>query len=111
MTSNEYATLSDPDGNRRKTMIEPLTSYTIARIHKGYKAGNTLVGGIFTSTNRFIEEMSLDFLSSDVYTGGLDFKHHWKDKEYCLDANILGSYIKGSNGAITLLQESSARYY
>jgi len=111
VTSNEYATLSDPEGNRRKTGIEPLTSYTIARIQKGYKAGNTFVGGMFTSTNRFIEEMNLDFLSSNVYTGGLDFKHHWKDKKYYLDANILGSYIKGSNEAITLLQESSARYY
>ena len=37
--------------------------------------------------------------------------HHWNDKEYYVDARIIGSYINGSKDAITLLQQSSARYY
>ena len=111
VTANEFARLSDKDGNRSSTKVEPLTSYTVARIQKGYNAGNTVIGGIFTSTNRVIEDKNLEFLSSDAYTGGLDLLHHWKDKKYFVDARLIGSYVNGSKKAITALQESSARYY
>jgi hypothetical protein len=111
VTANEYARLSDQYDNRSKSKVEPLTNYMVARIQKGYKAGNTVIGGMLTSTNRFIEDESLDFLSSEAYTGGVDILHHWKDKEFYLDAKLLGSYVGGSDKAITALQESSARYY
>jgi len=111
LTSNEFAKVSDSDGNRSKKIIEPLTSYSVARIQKGYKAGNTVLGGMVTSTNRFIDDNSLDFLARDGITGGIDLRHHWRDKEFYIDARLLGSYINGSTNAITALQESSARYY
>ncbi len=111
LTSNEYAKLSDASGNRGKSIVEPLTSYSVGRIQKGYKAGNTVLGGMVTSTNRFIENNSLNFLAKDGITGGIDLLHHWRDKEFFIDAKLLGSYINGSTKAITALQESSARYY
>jgi hypothetical protein len=111
LTANEYARLSDRDGNRTSRIVEPLTNYMVARIQKGYKAGNTVVGGMLTTTNRFINDKSLDFLAKDVYSGGLDLLHHFKDKEFFIDARLIGSYISGSEEAITALQESSARYY
>lgn len=111
VTANEFARLSDSDGNRTRTQVEPLTSYSVARIQKGYKAGNTVVGGIMTSTNRFIEDKNLESLTSDAFTGGLDLLHHWKDKEFYIDARLIGSYINGTKEAITSLQQSSARYY
>ena len=111
VTANEFARLSDKDGNKSTVKVEPLTSYTVARIQKGFNAGNTVVGGMFTSTNRVIEDKNLETLSNDAYTGGLDLLHHWKDKEFYVDAKIIGSYINGSREAITLLQQSSARYY
>ena len=52
-----------------------------------------------------------NFSASDAFTGGLDLLHHWKDKEFFIDAKILGSYIKGSQESITALQESSAHYF
>jgi hypothetical protein len=111
VTANEFARLSDKDGNRSSTKVEPLTSYTVARVQKGYNSGNTVIGGILTSTNRFIENNEFATLSTDAYTGGLDLRHHWKDKEFYVDARLIGSYINGSKEAITLLQQSSARYY
>jgi hypothetical protein len=111
VTANEFARLSDKDGNRTSTKVEPLTSYTVARMQKGYNAGNTVVGGIVTSTNRSIKDKNLESLSTDAYTGGFDLLTHWKDKEFYLDARLIGSYINGSKEAITLLQQSSARYY
>ena len=111
ITTNEFARISDLDGNISKSKVEPFTNYMVARIQKGYNAGNTVVGGMLTSTNRFIEDRSLDFLSKNAFTGGLDLLHHWKDKEFFVDAKLLGSFVNGSRKAITALQESSARYY
>jgi hypothetical protein len=111
VTANEFARLSDKDGNRTSAKVEPLTSYTVARIQKGYNAGNTVIGGMFTSTNRSIEDKSLEFLATNAYTGGLDILTHWKDKEFYIDARLIGSFINGSKESITALQESSARYY
>lgn len=111
LTAKESAKLSDKNGNISRQPVEPLTNYTVARIQKDYHHGNTIVGGILTSTNRFIHNQKLNFLSHDAYTGGLDLLHQWNDKEFYLDAKLIGSYVKGSRQAITLLQEAPARYY
>ncbi len=112
VTANEYSKLSDLDGYRTSRKVEPLTNYMVARVQKGYKAGNTVVGGMLTSVNRFAgDNSSLDFLASDIYTGGLDLLHHFKDKEFFIDTRLIGSYVSGSKESITALQESSARYY
>ena len=111
LTAAESAKLSDPEGNIYSRQVEPLTSYTVARIQKGNKSGTTIYGGMLTSVNRFINDPSLEFLSRDAYTGGLDLLHYWHDKEFYVDARLLGSSINGSTRAITALQESSARYY
>ena len=110
-TANEFARISDSEGNRINRKVEPLTNYMVGRIVKVYNSGNTVVGGILTSANRFIKDSNLEFLGRNAYTGGLDLLHHWKDKEFFLDARLTGSYINGSNEAITALQKSSARYY
>lgn len=111
VTANEYARVTDPEGNETKYKVEPLTNYLVARVQKGYNAGNTIVGGMLTSVNRFLDDGELDFLPTDAYTGGLDLLHHWKNKEFFVNAKIIGSHVKGSENAITGLQESSARYF
>ncbi len=111
VTANEYAKITDQNGNETRQKVEPLTNYLVGRIQKGYNAGNTIIGGMFTSTNRFIEDDELKFLPTDAMTGGLDLLHHWKDKEFFVNAKIVGSYVKGSQEAITALQESAVHYY
>lgn len=111
ITANEIAQLSNPEGKITSKQVEPLTSYTVARIQKGYNAGTTILGGMITSVNRSINDPNLDFLSRNAYTGGLDLLHYWHDKKYYIDARLLGSSINGNRQAITVLQESSARYY
>lgn len=111
VTAGMYARISDRNGNITKEQVEPLTNYTVARVQKGYNAGNTVIGGMFTSTNRFHQSNNLDFLSNNAYTGGVDLLHHWKDKEFFVEARLFGSYVDGNAKSITTLQESSARYY
>ena len=111
VTANEFARLSDPEGNIKTTKVEPLTNYMVARVQKSYNGANTVVGGMLTSVNRVIDESNLEFLPNDAYTGGLDMRHHWHDKEFYVDGRLIGSYLNGTTTAMTTLQESSARYY
>lgn len=111
LTAPEYARLDDGEGNKDKETVEPFTNYMVTRIQKDYNQGTTTLGGMLTSTNRFIRDSNLEFLSRNAYTGGLDLLHQWKDKKYFIDIRLVGSYVNGSVNAISLLQESSARYY
>jgi hypothetical protein len=98
VTANQQSHLSDLSGKRSKVIVEPLTSYTVGRVQKGYNSGNTVIGGMITSTNRVINDNSLEFLGRNAYTGGLDLLHHWRDKEFFIDARLIGSYINGTAG-------------
>ncbi|MGB8492271.1 MAG: DUF5916 domain-containing protein, partial [Bacteroidales bacterium] len=111
LTANEKAEVSNPEGRIYNRQVEPLTSYTVGRIQKGYNDGNTFLGGMITSVNRFIKDPSLDFLAGNALTGGLDVLHYWHAKEFYIDARLIGSHVNGSSEAITALQESSARYF
>lgn len=109
-TANEKATLRSSSGES-KVVVEPFTNYFVGRIQRDINNSNTVIGGIFTSTNRFINDSYLKFLNKDAFTGGLDLLQYWKDKEYFLEAKLLGSNIRGDNRAIEDMQLSSARYY
>lgn len=110
LTAGEKARLSS-GGETSTLRVEPLTSYTVARVQQDFKEGNTVVGGMFTATNRFIKDSYLENMNQDAFTGGLDFLHQWKKKEFFVDAKFIGSSINGSPEAIARLQRSSARYY
>jgi len=110
LTAIENAELSF-EGKSRDIKVEPLTNYVLARVQQDFNEGNTVLGGILTSTNRFINDPQLEFINRNAFTGGIDFLHHWNDKEFYVDAKLVGSTISGSAEAITILQNSPARYY
>lgn len=110
LTAGENASLYS-GGETKDLRVEPLTSYTVGRVQQDYKEGNTVLGGIFTATNRFINDLYLNILNQNALSGGVDFLHQWNDKEFFLDAKIIGSTINGNTEAIARLQRSSARYY
>ncbi len=109
VTAKETAEI-DKDGERRFETVEPITNYSIARIQKEWNEGNTLLGGLITSTNRSIDEPQLEFLHTSAYTGGLDFSHSWKERTYSVMAKTYFSNVRGSEEALVRTQESSVRY-
>lgn len=104
VTAKEYAKI-DHNGEKRKELVEPLTNYFVSRLQKDFNKKNSFIGGIFTATNRKIEG-NLDFLRSEAYTGGLDFKHQWKDRKYYAEGNVIVSNVLGSKKAIIQTQTS-----
>ncbi len=110
VTAKEKAEI-DNEGDRRYETVEPLTNYSIARIQQDFNEGNTLLGGVFTATNRQIEDSSVSFLHTSAYTGGLDFRHSWKERTYSIMTKTYFSQVYGSQEALIRTQESSARYF
>ncbi len=99
------------DGETRKITVEPLTSYTVARVQQDFHEGTTVLGGILTSANRFLNEEKFNLMNHNALTGGLDLLHQWHDKEFFVETRLMGSFIQGDNQAIALLQQSPAHYF
>ena len=110
LTNNEFATV-DSAGVRSKEIVEPMTNYFNARIQKDLVKGKTMLGGIFTATNRFIRDTVLNFLPQAAYTGGLDFDHYWSDRTFNFKMKVLGSSISGTEESIIERQMAPQRYY
>jgi hypothetical protein len=94
----------DSLGERRKETVEPRTNYLVARAQQDINKGNTIIGAMFTATNRNIEDPHLEFLHKDAYTGGIDFIHNWKDRKYYFRFNGIFSHVQGTKEAITRTQ-------
>jgi len=110
LTAHEKAEI-DNAGNRTFETVEPLTNYIIARLQKDVNKGNTIYGGMLTSTHRYINNENLNFLTNDAITGGLDFMQQWKDKTYFLKVTSVFSNIRGSENSILETQTSSVHYF
>ena len=104
MTSKEFTEIST-NGEISESLAEPFTNYFVGRIQKDFNAKNTFLGGMFTATNRALTP-EVSELRKAAYSGGLDFKHQWKDRAYFLDANIVMSHVLGSKEAIKQTQEN-----
>ncbi|MEM9917547.1 MAG: DUF5916 domain-containing protein [Bacteroidota bacterium] len=110
VTAKEIAEI-DNRGERREEVVEPLTSYFVGRVQQDFDGGNTIIGGVFTATNRQLDNTNLDFLSRSAYTGGLDFTRQWKDQSWIFSAKGLFSAISGSRESMRLVQESFEHYF
>lgn len=110
VTNNEYAKI-DNSGEERKQIVEPLTNYFNTRIQKDINKGKTIIGGMVTATNRFINDSVLEFLPSAAYTAGVDFNQYWDERTYNLQAKFVGSSVNGTEEAILAKQEAPQRYY
>ncbi|HET9950212.1 MAG TPA: DUF5916 domain-containing protein, partial [Candidatus Eisenbacteria bacterium] len=112
LTPTEEAVLADTTGATVDVPVEPQTNYFVSRVRRDFSHGNTIVGGLFTATNREDGHAVLDaMLRRSAYVGGVDFNQYWKNRSWSLDANLLVSGISGSATSIAQAQQSSARYF
>ncbi|MFV8226360.1 DUF5916 domain-containing protein, partial [Christiangramia aquimixticola] len=105
VTGKEYANVILNNDETDEVLVEPLTNYFVGRVQKDFNDRNSYIGGIFTGVHRNLEN-SFSNLHTQAYSGGLDFKHNWKDRKYYLEGNTVLSHVKGSREAITSTQNS-----
>jgi hypothetical protein len=110
MTAEEKAEIDTIGGTAYET-VEPLTNYLVGRIQKDINEGNTIIGGIFTSTNRDLDQNLGEFMHKSAYSGGADFTQYFKEKSWMFNLNSAFSLVEGSKTALYNTQTSSARYY
>ncbi len=110
VTANEYAEVRESDGGKREEIVEPLTNFVVARAQKDFNERNSFIGAIFTATNRNLNG-NFNELHKAAYTGGVDFQHNWKNREYYLQGNTIFSHVMGSAEAIENTQLSIARLF
>ena len=110
VTSNEFAEIKQKDGNTREEIVEPLTNYFVARAQKDFNERNSYIGGIFTATNRNLEG-NFSELHKAAYTGGVDFRHTWRERDFYVEGNTIMSYVMGSAKAIENTQRSITRLF
>jgi hypothetical protein len=112
VTLEETGSFVDDEGTFGETPVEPMTNYFVGRVRRDLRAGNTVVGGIVTATNRDMGGDLFDpFLHSGAYFGGVDFEHAWGDREWTLSGYVGGSLVRGSPEALLRTQTASARYF
>ncbi|MCF8378121.1 MAG: carbohydrate binding family 9 domain-containing protein [Bacteroidales bacterium] len=110
VTAEEKAEI-DTDGQRSFETVEPLTNYSIVRLQKDINEGNTMIGGMATSTIRKLDGTNLDFLHKDASTAGIDFTQFFKEKNYTFSSSVFYSNVRGSAEAISETQQSSVHYF
>ncbi|MEM9647628.1 MAG: DUF5916 domain-containing protein [Bacteroidota bacterium] len=86
-------------------LIEPQTNYFVARVLKDLNNRKTFLGGIFTSVIRAAHPET-DHLHKSAKTGGIDFLHQWRNRNWYLGANFVMSHVSGSREAIHRTQRS-----
>ena len=104
MTSKEFSEINT-NGVISELLVEPFTNYFVGRVQKDMNKRNTFLGGIFTATNRFLNEATSE-LREAAYSGGIDFRHQWKDRTFYLQTNVVMSHVKGSRESILATQQS-----
>jgi len=109
-TQKETVTVASPVGSR-DAVVEPFGSYTAARLHKDWDKGNTSLGGMLTSTHRWVDDAALSFLPTQATSGGLDFTRHFGNRAWVLEANGIVSHVTGEPEAIRELQTNAVHYY
>lgn len=110
-TAKESATIYSSDSTKSKMAVEPFTSFMVGRIKQDLNKGNTVLGGMVTSTFRNINDDHLVFLSKSAMAAGLDLQHNWKKRKYFVDFKGFFSDIQGDKDAISRLQLSPVHYY
>ena len=83
LTDREYALVETAAGNRTERLLEPYTSYNVARVQKDLFAGSSNIGGHATAV---IREQDLD-----AYTGSVDYSMRWSRNRYTWNGQWSGT--------------------
>lgn len=99
------------DPQTQRAPVEPLTNYTVGRVRRDLRGGDSQVGAIVTATHRRIDDPALAFLPDAAYAGGFDARHRFAGGRWEANAWLLGSLVRGDTLAIQRRQLSPLRHF
>jgi len=110
LTAEERAEI-DFGGERSFETIEPLTNFLVGRVTQELNGGNTIVGAMFTSVNRMLDDNLANQMHSAAYSGGIDVTQFFRNRTWQVNFNAAMSHVRGDTLAIQRTQRSSARFF
>jgi hypothetical protein len=95
------------DSSRGAFVAEPRTNYAMARASRDNADGRNSIGAVATAVHRDLDELTARELRSSALTLGMDGRIRSQSRAYTFSGNLVGSYVRGSDAAITETQRSS----
>jgi hypothetical protein len=92
--------------------VEPRTNYFVGRLRQDLRNGDTRVGMIATSTNRFMHDTAeVARLRHRAELLGVDVFHFWNNRSYSFMGQVAVSDVAGDTAAMRRTQLTSAHYF
>ena len=91
--------------------IEPQTNYAVARLQQSLFGGTGDIGTMITAVDRSLDAQSSPYLRNSAYTGGIDVRKRFFDKNYELTGYVAGSLVRGTREAIASTQLDGVHRY
>ncbi|MBK5189275.1 MAG: hypothetical protein JJD97_13605, partial [Gemmatimonadaceae bacterium] len=91
--------------------IEPGANYFVGRVQQEVSEGKGNFGVMLTGVQRQLDSFSSDSLRRTAYSGGIDFRRDFHNRDYRLSGYAVKSQVSGSPQAIALTQANSTHYY
>lgn len=91
--------------------IEPQTNYAVARLQQSLFGGSGDIGAMITGVNRSMDAQGSPYLRNSAYTGGIDFRKRFFQKNYELTGYVAGSLVRGTAEAIASTQRDGVHRY
>ena len=112
VTRREQATVQRSDGSRYDATVEPFSNYWVGRVAKDLRGGAAVIKAMGTSVIRSLDDPFLaDSLSRHAEAFGLGSEWSFRNRDFRLMAQVAGTQVSGTRGAMLRLQRSSARYF
>jgi len=93
------------------TIVEPRTSYGVARIARDFRNGESGIGAMVTAVDRDLPGITANYLRRSAIVGGIDARHRFDQGAYSLRASIATSDVTGSAAAIARTQRNGVHLY
>ncbi len=107
-----YITASGPGAATLEREVEPMTNYFVGRLRQDFRNGDTHLGVIATSTNRFMSDTAeVARLRSHAELGGTDILHYWGNRTYSFWGQFAVSQVEGDTAAMHRTQLTSSHYF
>jgi hypothetical protein len=111
VTSAEHAHVWSNNAESQSP-VAPTANYVVGRVQKDWDKGNTILGGMFTSTHRWLPgDGPLQRLPTDAFTGAVDATHFFANRAYVVEGKGEFSRIGGDAVAIRSLQTNAVHYF
>ena len=111
LTAEEEARYINATSAELTAKVEPLTSYTVGRIARDFRRGQSAVGALITAAHRQLDETGLQFLRENAFTMTIDARHRFGGGQYELASVFGNSLIQGDTAAIARVQRGAGHFF